>query len=89
MNFMCPPEYVIEVTWANYGRLDQSRCLEGAVGGEMEASKNCTYESVLDILKTACNGHRSCNYLTDRFVLGNPCPKVWSYLDVEYTCHRK
>ena len=89
MSFVCPREYVLDVTWANYGRLNQSRCLEGAVGGELDVDVNCTSDGVLQVLRDLCNGKAWCSYLTDRFALDNPCPRVWSYLEVEYMCHRK
>lgn len=81
----CPPEHVILIRSAFYGRKNLGRCVRmnfGFVG---------CYSSVLYFLDDRCSGRESCKVevIEPSFDNIRPCnDELKSYLEAEYTCIR-
>jgi len=81
-NATCPPDHVIMMEHAQYGRPRTGRCIArdyGYVGCSM---------SVVHLLDRICSGRRSCQLEVPSFRdIVQPCPRdLITYLDASYQC---
>lgn len=81
-NVTCPPDGVIVVKSASYGRMRFTRCTE------LDMHLSCSSDVLLH-LDDLCSGRRQCVVPVPNQVLHEiqPCPKdMQTYLEVDYEC---
>uniref|UniRef100_A0A672ZPA5 SUEL-type lectin domain-containing protein n=1 Tax=Sphaeramia orbicularis TaxID=375764 RepID=A0A672ZPA5_9TELE len=76
---------VIIVHSALYGRTDSKTCSEGKAP-QLLANTKCSQRGTLDVLKKRCDGKRVCELNTNVVRTSDPCPGIYKYLEVNYTC---
>ncbi|KAK5617685.1 hypothetical protein CRENBAI_001663 [Crenichthys baileyi] len=78
----CPPESVINIQSAFYGRKSNDICphFEGSEG-------SCTVEGVLPQYREACDNRAFC--FAYAHTEEDPCPSVYKYLEIVYSCEQK
>ncbi|MEQ2275125.1 hypothetical protein XENORESO_021066 [Xenotaenia resolanae] len=78
----CPPESVINIQSAFYGRKSNNICphFEGSEG-------SCTVEGVLPQYRKACDNRAFCYAYAH--TEEDPCPSVYKYLEIVYSCEQK
>jgi hypothetical protein len=57
----------------------------GAAAWDALASSQCAAD-VSDLVRAQCQGRHACAVQAERALLPDPCPTVWKYLALEYTC---
>ncbi|XP_056147018.1 macrophage mannose receptor 1 [Lampris incognitus] len=79
----CPEESVINIQSAFYGRDSDDICpnLDGSGGG------SCTVDGFLPYIRKKCDNHPFC--FVYAHVEQDPCPSVFKYLKVTYSCEQK
>ncbi|XP_062396247.1 L-rhamnose-binding lectin CSL3 [Sardina pilchardus] len=65
---------------ANYGRREILTC------PHRYAKTSHCYHSQTDNLRSRCNGKESCQLHASNAVFSDPCPGVYKYLEVTYSC---
>ncbi|XP_057292266.1 L-rhamnose-binding lectin CSL3-like [Hydractinia symbiolongicarpus] len=80
----CPPAQIIRITYANYGRYSKNICPLSTVHYPFKGI--CRAASSFAKVSDVCNGRRSCSVYASNKVFGDPCPGVYKYLAVRYTC---
>ncbi|XP_049459415.1 macrophage mannose receptor 1 [Epinephelus fuscoguttatus] len=78
----CPPESVINIHSAFYGRKSDDICPH--LG---DSSGSCTVEGVLPFYRKICDNHPFC--FTYAHVEPDPCPTISKYLEIVYSCEQK
>ena len=79
----CPLNELINIKYAMYGRVSQSKCkFENFKKDKCVSNIN---ESI-NKLKQMCDSKQECNLVVNEKILGNPCKGVYKYLDVKYEC---
>ncbi|XP_077985841.1 L-rhamnose-binding lectin CSL3-like [Glandiceps talaboti] len=80
MNLQCPSG-VIQVTDANYGRLNSKTCQHSQMYDTW-----CKADNSLAVVQEICNGVSSCRVNVNNGVFGDPCVHTYKYLEVRYRC---
>ena len=92
---------VIQVAAAVYGRLEKSTCPHAtntrhdwaAAASEMALRCHMSAHDRVRAIDEACNGKRSCSLTASNDFFkqtgGDPCPNIFKYLEVTYTCVQK
>ena len=81
LTIMCDDGGYIQITFANYGRLDYSTCTFPA-----SWTDNCRARESLAIVANRCNGLPTCEIEASNDIFGNPCWGTNKYLEVRYYC---
>lgn len=76
---------VISVQEALYGRTDTTTCSEGRPAQQLTNTK-CSQRGTVDVLRTRCDGKKTCEVNMDVFRTSDPCRGIFKYLDTNYTC---
>lgn len=84
LKLKCPPAQFIRITYANYGRYSKKICPVSTVHYPCKGA--CRAASSFAKVSGVCNGRRSCSVHATNKVFGDPCPGVYKYLAVRYTC---
>ena len=79
----CPLGYNINVTYANYGRLP---IVNNTLCPVHQTDINCVSPYASDVVKSQCNGKRTCTLQANNSLFENPCQGVKKTLDVLYEC---
>ena len=78
----CPPDHVIDVIVAFYGRYDLMTCpKEGSMG-----NRSCSSMTAGDYFRGICRNKRKCSI--DR-PMHNPCYGTYKYIRVKFLCRGK
>ncbi|KAM8828848.1 secretory phospholipase A2 receptor isoform 3-T3 [Spinachia spinachia] len=78
----CPPESVINIQSAFYGRKSDDICPH--FGG---SEGSCTVEGLLPHYRKTCDNHPHC--FVYAHVDADPCPSISKYLEIVYSCEQK
>uniref|UniRef100_A0A667YT86 SUEL-type lectin domain-containing protein n=1 Tax=Myripristis murdjan TaxID=586833 RepID=A0A667YT86_9TELE len=82
------PCVMISVESTLYGRSDSETCSTGRPAEQL-SNTECSLQGTLEILKSRCNGKRSCTIYASNSVFGDPCVGTYKYLELAYTCECK
>ena len=78
LSMSCTGSNILTILKVNYGRTDKDKC-----GG----GKNTNCKSPNSMEKASiCNGLNSCQLRASNTYFGDPCPRVYKYLEVTYGC---
>ena len=77
----CPVNKVIQIKYANYGRLNRRYC----PSKHIKTTKCRSLKSMRAVSKV-CNGKRSCLLFAKNQVFGDPCYGTYKYLQVSFIC---
>nr|XP_040053507.1 macrophage mannose receptor 1 [Gasterosteus aculeatus aculeatus] len=80
----CPPESVINIQSAFYGRKSGDICPH--FGG---SEGSCTVEGLLPHYRKMCDNHPFCFAYAHVDADADPCPSVSKYLEIVYSCEQK
>lgn len=80
----CPPESVINIQSAFYGRKSGDICPH--FGG---SEGSCTVEGLLPHYRKMCDNHPFCFAYAHVNADADPCPSVSKYLEIVYSCEQK
>jgi len=87
LSLSCPSGYLIQVTGAMYGRVQQDISVENICPGNSWHFRGaCVAESSLSVVSDRCNLRRSCSIEASNHNFGDPCFGIEKYLEVDYTC---
>lgn len=78
----CPGEKMIDIKYANYGRIGHNVCMYRSAG----RVNNCYDESHTELVGRLCNGQSACHLPAANEIFGDTCPGVLKYLQVKYRC---
>ena len=78
LKIKCPQKQVIHIKSANYGRTKNNVCGTGRT--------DCRSTRTTEQMKTKCEGKHACNVKAENNWLGDTCPNVQKYLEVDYVC---
>ncbi|XP_054647354.1 L-rhamnose-binding lectin SML-like [Dunckerocampus dactyliophorus] len=76
---------VISVQEGLYGRTNPEICKEGRPPQQL-ANTQCSQAGAVDVLKTRCNGKKSCELNINVFRTPDPCVGTFKYLETNFTC---
>ncbi|XP_014234187.1 adhesion G protein-coupled receptor L1-like isoform X1 [Trichogramma pretiosum] len=79
----CPPNEVIRLIRANYGRFSITICNEH---GDTDWSVNCMSPRSFRVLYNKCNSKQNCSIIASTSQFGDPCPNTLKYLEAHYQC---
>ncbi|XP_002740902.1 L-rhamnose-binding lectin CSL1-like [Saccoglossus kowalevskii] len=77
---------VLNILFANYGRLSGEVCLHPYGLDRLHNDTNCRGADTTAIVKSLCQGERSCHIAANNVVFGDPCYGIYKYVEVDYTC---
>lgn len=77
----CPQGQSINVTYANYGRSNLFVCPAGG-----QQNTNCYSGSSIQTVRNTCQGQNQCSISASDALFGDPCPRTYKYLEVDYEC---
>ncbi|KAL9957478.1 hypothetical protein ACROYT_G039116 [Oculina patagonica] len=78
----CQNGKIIDVLYANYGRLDRRTCIHVSM-----SDINCSSSNSLKVVQNKCNTKTSCELLANKQEFGgDPCGGTYKYLQVKYRC---
>ncbi|CAH1802125.1 unnamed protein product [Owenia fusiformis] len=84
---LAPPGSTMHITYANYGRKDNTTCQHVFDDKDYHFDTNCQSEkSTMKIVKALCEGKPSCHLRALNSIYGDPCPGVYKYLEVDFIC---
>ncbi|XP_039878719.1 rhamnose-binding lectin-like [Simochromis diagramma] len=83
-NLQCGEGQVIVVSWANYGRRDNTTCPDG--NPDHVKNVHCSSPSSTEYVTKRCNWQNNCTVEASNTVFGDPCGGTYKYLEVFYTC---
>ncbi|XP_054627500.1 L-rhamnose-binding lectin CSL1-like [Dunckerocampus dactyliophorus] len=83
--YTCEKSGMISVQEGLYGRTDPEICNEGRPPQQL-ANTECSQEGALDVLKSRCNGKKTCELNVDVFRTSDPCVGIFKYLETNFTC---
>uniref|UniRef100_A0A3P8PCD2 Uncharacterized protein n=1 Tax=Astatotilapia calliptera TaxID=8154 RepID=A0A3P8PCD2_ASTCA len=84
-NLQCGEGQVIVVSWANYGRRDNTTCSHGRPDPQLQ-NVHCSSPSSAEYVTNRCNWQNNCTVGASNTVFGDPCSGTYKYLEVFYTC---
>uniref|UniRef100_A0A667ZDZ3 SUEL-type lectin domain-containing protein n=1 Tax=Myripristis murdjan TaxID=586833 RepID=A0A667ZDZ3_9TELE len=79
----CGPGQIIAIHNAVYGRRDQTTC------SYKHHHQNVYCSRPTNKVAESCNGKNSCTIYASNSVFGDPCRRVYKYLELAYTCECK
>lgn len=96
LNLTCPSGKTIRVNSAFYGRQTTNICgvndcvntgfsssyCEAAVSNNID----CSYSQALSVVSSSCNNLRTCVRAVSSLFTDDPCPAVFKYASVDYSC---
>nr|XP_057940082.1 rhamnose-binding lectin-like [Doryrhamphus excisus] len=85
VNYTCEASGVISIKGGLYGRADPEMCKEGRPPQQL-ANTACSQAGAVDVLKSRCNGKKSCEMNINDFKTSDPCPGIYKYLETNFTC---
>ncbi|XP_071799569.1 adhesion G protein-coupled receptor L2-like isoform X2 [Asterias amurensis] len=81
MDLRCPPGLQILIESANFGRTDAETCPRANT-----KNTNCIEPLSFDIVSQNCNNATHCTIPVIVDVFGDPCPKIFKFLEVRLWC---
>ncbi|KAL3975124.1 hypothetical protein ACER0C_023750 [Sarotherodon galilaeus] len=75
---------VIVVSWANFGRRDNTTCSDGNTAQLQNVT--CLSPNSTEYVTNRCNWQNSCTVEAKTSVFGDPCVGTYKYLEVVYDC---
>ncbi|XP_039460668.1 L-rhamnose-binding lectin CSL1-like isoform X3 [Oreochromis aureus] len=81
----CGEGQVIVVSWANFGRRDNTTCSDGRANSQLQ-NVNCSSPNSTEYVTNRCNWQNSCTVEAKSSVFGDPCVGTYKYLEVVYDC---
>ena len=86
LTITCPWKSMIEITYANYGRLIPSSVF-CPCASKNEDRIDCRSNNSKSIIQSMCDGQQTCTIRAANYVFfGNPCRYTYKYLEVEFIC---
>ncbi|KAJ8247277.1 hypothetical protein GJAV_G00244460 [Gymnothorax javanicus] len=82
----CGSGRVIQIDDGFYGRKSPHYCQAGRGAVPASAPGDCSWVDVVGLVSGNCHGLQACQVALDVASLGEPCPRLGSYLSVEYHC---
>ena len=79
LTIMCDDGGYIQITFANYGRLDYTTCTFF-----VSVRNNCKARQSLSIVADMCNGSQQCEIEASDKIFGDSCRFADEYLEVRY-----
>ncbi|XP_077970679.1 uncharacterized protein LOC144425162 [Styela clava] len=79
---ICGGNQIILVHHASYGRTNVLTCNDGGA----PVPGGCHSEDSFEIISNMCNGKATCQIQATNAQFGDPCPNVYKYLNVIYSC---
>ncbi|CAD5116778.1 DgyrCDS5627 [Dimorphilus gyrociliatus] len=90
LNIKCQPGKVLKIKRAFYGRArkDMKTCKKSSLNKFISTiqNKKCQSLKSLKVIRKACNSKRQCTILAKNTLFGDPCPGIFKYLKIAYTC---
>ncbi|XP_028812272.1 polycystic kidney disease protein 1-like 2 isoform X2 [Denticeps clupeoides] len=83
----CGSGQVIEIVDSFYGRKNIHYCQSSSSYAASSAQEECSWVEVGDLVAGHCHGLQVCQTAADVASFGEPCPRLGSYLFVEYRCN--
>ncbi|CAI5648890.1 unnamed protein product [Oreochromis niloticus] len=80
----CGEGQVIVVSWANFGRRDNTTCPDGNTAQLQNVT--CLSPNSPEYVTNSCNWQNSCTVEASNTVFGDPCGGTYKYLEVFYAC---
>ncbi|XP_051947232.1 L-rhamnose-binding lectin CSL2-like [Xyrauchen texanus] len=74
----------IKVLAANFGRTNTTACSTGWSVTQL-SNIQCTKDISVS-LASQCDGNQNCSIIVNTAVFGDPCPGIYKYMNVSYTC---
>ena len=87
LTMTCTEGYLIKVQKAFYGRDDTTTCVDA----QRDSQTMCSSDTPLDVLKSRCDGKRTCDATASTGLFGDRCwpSDTAKYLRANYTCERE
>ncbi|CAI5648879.1 unnamed protein product [Oreochromis niloticus] len=82
----CGEGQVIVVSWANFGRRDNTTCPDGNTAQLQNVT--CLSPNSPEYVTNRCNWQNSCTVEAKTSVFGDPCGGTYKYLEVVYDCQK-
>ena len=82
----CPSELVINISTAFWGVKERLRC------GSQQSFLGCGIKEIPTTTATLhklCDHSRTCKVDARKYTLGDPCPGIKKYLEVNYSCVKR
>ena len=80
--FRCPAGRVLQITYANYGRINRDDCKSRSI-----RTTNCKSTRTMAIVMARCNSKGFCSLAASNvFFRHDPCRGTYKYLEIKYTC---
>ncbi|KAM9840082.1 L-rhamnose-binding lectin SML-like [Aulostomus maculatus] len=76
---------VIVVLSAVYGRLNREFCSQGIPADQL-SNTQCSLAGTSNIVKTRCDGKKTCELDINDVFTSDPCHGIYKYLETNYTC---
>ncbi|XP_042560349.1 L-rhamnose-binding lectin CSL3-like [Clupea harengus] len=76
---------VIKIHTANYGRTTSTVCSVNQPPHKID-NTNCYSSDTLSVVKESCDGQLRCSIKASNRIFSNPCPGIYKYLDISYSC---
>ena len=91
----CPKKTVIKIHMAEYGREEGGRICPSSTS----LTSKCRLREddilvdetrdVMEILDKKCSDKKSCKIKPSTKLFGDPCPQIYKYLSLVYSCGKK
>ncbi|XP_069109028.1 L-rhamnose-binding lectin CSL3-like [Argopecten irradians] len=81
----CRPGYTIEIVTVKYGRSDYDTCPCSSI---TIRTTHCSSRQSFDVVRSSCDGLRSCEVRASNNVFGDPCRGTYKYLSIRYMCKK-
>ncbi|XP_042561025.1 L-rhamnose-binding lectin CSL3-like [Clupea harengus] len=81
----CGPHNVFKIHAANYGRTNSTICSDNQPPHKID-NTNCSSSNTLSVVKESCDGRLRCSIKASNRIFSNPCPGIYKYLDISYSC---
>lgn len=83
LELSCPSNQAIKISYANYGRLDNSIC---CYDPSLCLNINCVSSNATLIASSYCSSKSSCSLPAYNSFFSDPCGGTYKYLKVDYDC---
>lgn len=81
----CAQGQAIVIYQAAFGRQDNHTCADGR--DVEQVNQTCpTRDTVVAKIRRTCEGRQDCTVSVYTDALGDPCPGIYKYLQIEYAC---
>ncbi len=86
LHLSCPNGYILNITYAYFGRADSTTCLDANTILSTNNFTQCRTENILSEIRNVCDNQGECYLISNSTLLQDPCPGTQPYLYVEMRC---